>query len=93
MKHLNVVFILDAKDDLKEIYHYIAKRSTKNALNWLTLMEFKIASLAQMPERCPIAPENDFFDEQIRHLIIQKNYRILFFIENDFVYILHNKTL
>jgi len=89
MNSFEVIITVEAKEELKSIYHYITKNSANNALNWLNLMEEKIASLAQMPERCPIAPEDNFFDEKIRHLIVKRNYRVLFFVENTFVYILH----
>ncbi len=48
----------------------------------------KIQSLTTLPLRCPLAPENDFFEEELRHLIIQ-NYRILYTIAENTVYILH----
>lgn len=89
MKSFEVVMTLGAKEELKDIYRYIAKDSPKNALNWLNLMEEKIASLAQMPERCLLAPEDSYFDEQIRNLIVKRNYRVLFFVEADCVYVLH----
>lgn len=48
----------------------------------------KVQSLSTFPLRCPLAPESDLFQLEIRHLIIN-NYRILYTITEDAVYILH----
>jgi len=45
-----------------------------------------IQSLATFPTRCSRAPENDAFEEEIRHLLNGKRggvYRILFTIKDD----------
>lgn len=47
-----------------------------------------IKTLQNNPFRCPLAPENDFFYEEIRQLIYGK-YRILMTIDNQTVYVLH----
>jgi len=69
-------------------YLYIKENSPQNALKWYQEIYSKIQSLSTLPLRCPLAPENDFFEEEIRHLIIQ-NYRILYTIEDSTVYTLH----
>ena len=51
-----------------------------------------IASLARLPKRCPLAPENKSFPSEVRQLLYgrrQYRYRILFTIEGDTVVILH----
>lgn len=47
-----------------------------------------IKSLQQNPFRCSLAPENDFFYEEIRQLLYGK-YRILMTIYEETVYILY----
>lgn len=47
-----------------------------------------ILSLRQNPFRCSLAPENNFFYEEIRQLLYAK-YRILITIDEETVYILH----
>ncbi len=45
-----------------------------------------------MPARCPLAPENDEFEEEIRELLYgkrQHRYRILFTIRGETVIVLH----
>jgi hypothetical protein len=51
-----------------------------------------IASLAQFPERCALAPESTVFPFEVRHLLYGHAphvYRILFTIEDKTVYVLH----
>jgi plasmid stabilization system protein ParE len=51
-----------------------------------------IASLAEFPKRCPLAPENSAFPFEVRQLLYGKKphtYRILFTIEGQTVYVLH----
>jgi plasmid stabilization system protein ParE len=51
-----------------------------------------IASLAEFPARCSLAPENPGFPFEVRHLLYGQSphvYRILFTIEDKTVYILH----
>jgi plasmid stabilization system protein ParE len=60
----------------------------QNAINWYLDIYSKIQSLASLPLRCPLAPENDFFQAEIRHLLIH-NYQIIYTVPVDTVYILH----
>lgn len=88
MKQYKIVILPDAEQDLEASYLYIKEDSPKNALSWYQDIYTKIQTLSSLPMRCPLAPENNYFEEEIRHLIV-KNYRVLFTINNDTVYILH----
>jgi len=88
VKHYQIVILPDVEQDLEASYLYIKDDSPKNALNWYQEIYSKIQKLSSLSLRCPLAPENDYFEEEIRHLIV-KNYRVLFTINNDTVYILH----
>jgi plasmid stabilization system protein ParE len=62
------------------------------ASGWFLAMQDAIASLAEFPERCPLAPESAVFPFEVRHLLYGHPphvYRILFTIENKTVYVLH----
>ena len=51
-----------------------------------------INALDQFPARCPLAPENEHFTEEIRQLLYGPRndvYRILFTIQGDTVHVLH----
>ena len=88
MKQYSIVILPNAEQEIEDAYLYIKKDSPINALNWYQEIYQKIQSLSSLPLRCPLAPENDFFEEEIRHLIIQ-NYRILYTTTEYTVYILH----
>jgi plasmid stabilization system protein ParE len=88
MKRYSVIILAEAEHDIENAYLYIKEDSPQNALNWYRDVYDKIQSLSAFPLRCPLAPENDFFPEDIRHLIID-NYRILYTTTEDTVYVLH----
>lgn len=55
--------------------------SRENAQKWYQGLLQKIESLATMPKRCSLAPENEYFSQEIRQLFYGKGkslYRILF---------------
>ena len=90
MKRYSVIILPEAEQDIEDDYLYIKEDSPQNAINWYRNIYTKIQSLSSFPLRCPLAPENDFFQEEIRHLIIH-NYRILYTVTENTVYILHAK--
>ena len=75
-------------DDLDDAYHWIASHSPARADSWLQGAIDAFQSLTDFPGRCPLAPENDVFDSEVRQLLYG-DYRILFTVENDLVRILH----
>jgi plasmid stabilization system protein ParE len=57
--------------------------SPEKARQWYAGLLVAIASLAQMPKRCSLAHENEYFSQEIRQLIYGKGrnlYRVLFTI-------------
>jgi len=86
--HYSVMIQPAAEADLENAYLYIAHESPKNALNWFFQMQSEIRTLESLPFRCPLAPENSVFDQEIRQLIVGK-YRVLFTVKSPHVHILH----
>ena len=79
-----------AAEDLDAAFKWLQERTT-HAAAWRDNMRESIASLAQFPARCPLAPENEDDDEEVRHLIVGNHihaYRIIFVIRKDTVHIL-----
>jgi plasmid stabilization system protein ParE len=68
-----------ADAELDAAYRYIWKESPERAARWRARLLAKAESLSQWPERCPVAPENDAFPEEIRQLLFGE-YRLLFTI-------------
>jgi plasmid stabilization system protein ParE len=61
-------------------------------IRWFLALQDAIASLAEFPKRCPLAPESAIFPFEVRHLFYGHPphvYRILFTIEDDVVFVLH----
>ncbi|VAW67724.1 hypothetical protein MNBD_GAMMA09-3556 [hydrothermal vent metagenome] len=86
-----IVEILDnAIVEIENITDYIAEDSVTNALNWYEDITEKIRSLDSMPERCPIADENPYFDFEV-HCLLVSDYRVLYRINGNKVEILHIK--
>lgn len=80
-----------AENDIEEITDYIAGNSVIDALRWYELTKAIITTLAEMPERCPIAVENEAVDQEIRHLVFGK-YRVLFTVAHGSVQVLHVRS-
>jgi plasmid stabilization system protein ParE len=77
-----------AEIEAKEAILWIKQRSPEAAEKFSKGLIKAVKSLQSNPLRCPLAPENDFFYEEIRQLVYAK-YRILFTVEGKTVYVLH----
>lgn len=82
----------EAEQGIKEAYFWISHHySPRTARIWLEGINKAILSLDQMPLRCSLAFENNFFEEEIRQLIYGKGkntYRILFTIIEKTVHVI-----
>ena len=70
----------------------LSEHAGGTGMRWFVGLQDAIASLAEFPMRCPLAPENAAFPFEVRSLLyghIPHVYRILFTIEQDTVYVLH----
>ena len=55
--------------------------SPVKASQWYSGLIQAVESLSQMPKRCPLAPENEYFSQEIRQLLYgrgRNSYRVLF---------------
>lgn len=92
MKRFRVVIQPPAFDDLEGALRWIQERSPDAAARCLDGLADAINSLALSPERCGIAPENEFVDREIRQLRYGRRsgvYRVLFTVVGAEVRILH----
>lgn len=81
-----------AEHEIKDAFLWLQKESPTRAQKWLDEIQIAIQSLSQLPLRCSIAPENKIFHQEVRRLLFGKYpgiYRILFFIQEDIVYVSH----
>jgi|GEM_PF-1692382 len=75
-----VIIQSEAEQGIKEAYLWVSNYSPRQARSWLEGLYKLILSLEQMPLRCSLAFENDFFEEEIRLLIYGRGnntYKIL----------------
>jgi plasmid stabilization system protein ParE len=87
-----VVIEPPAAAEIEEAYLWISERNSEGAIKWFNGLHTAFRTLEIFPERCPHAPENEFFDAEIRQLVYGKRigrYRILFTIVGNAVHVLH----
>ncbi|MGA2713015.1 MAG: type II toxin-antitoxin system RelE/ParE family toxin [Bryobacteraceae bacterium] len=82
-----------ADHDLDIILEWLLEQQAgATGLRWFQRLKKAITSLSELPERCPLAPENAEFPFEVRQLLYGRKphqYRVLFTIEADMVVILH----
>ena len=88
MKTYRVEISKNAEIEIGQIYRYIKADSPLNAKRWRDSLLEVGKSLANFPQRCPLAIEDCHFEIEVRQ-IVHGNYRILFTINEDEVVILH----
>jgi len=83
----------EAERDAEAILEWLFSQHAGDAgIRWFRALEDAIASLAEFPERCPVAPESAVFPFHVRQLLYGRRrniYRILFTLDGDTVYVLH----
>jgi len=84
---------IEAERDADDILAWLlSEHAGETGMLWFAALQDAIASLADFPARCPLAPENAAFPFEVRHLLYGRTphvYRILFTIEDETVYVLH----
>jgi len=81
-----------AEADISAAYAYRAAQAPQAAARWFAGLIEAVYTLEQLPARCPLAPENGHFPEEIRQLLYGTRrdvFRILFTIQGDTVHVLH----
>jgi plasmid stabilization system protein ParE len=92
MKRWNVIVELPAQRDIAESRLWIAELDIEAADRWFHAIYDTIGSLEIFPERCPLAPESEFLNAEIREIFHgqrQYKYRILFMVAENEVHVLH----
>jgi plasmid stabilization system protein ParE len=87
-----IIIQSSAWDEIREAYRWLYERSPTAANRWRSGLLRAVLSLETHPRRCPLAPENDSFGEEIRQLLYGRRwgvYRILFVVEEDIVSVLY----
>jgi plasmid stabilization system protein ParE len=82
-----VVVAPGAEQDLDELFQYVALDNPVAARKFVGDPRKRLKTLAPMPRRCPLAPEDGLDGLEIRHLI-HGRYRIVFAIDGKTVVVL-----
>ena len=69
MTTYRVIIQPNADAELEAAYLYCYERAPQAAARWFAGIIEAINSLEQFPARCPLAPENGHFPEEIRQLL------------------------
>jgi plasmid stabilization system protein ParE len=96
MKRWNVIVELPAQRDIAEAHLWLAEQAPDAADRWFENIYDTIGSLEIFPERCPLVPESEFFNAEIRetfHGRRQYKYRILFTVSGNEVHVRHGARL
>ncbi len=75
-----VIISPHAEGSILSAFRYIHERSPDNAELWLKDLYSCIDSLESFPERCALARELEYFEEELRQLVF-KSHRIVFYID------------
>lgn len=86
MEKYKIIIYSSAKSDLEEIVDYINSLSATAAFKQYDHIIDKIASLSEMPERCPFLKDPHLKLKGYRILIVD-NYLVFFVIKGDKVQI------
>jgi plasmid stabilization system protein ParE len=82
-----LVLTPEAKRNIDNLFGFIARDSPANARRFVSGLEKGLKALRTLPRRCPRAPEDGRRGLEMRHLI-HGDYRIVFAIVDDTVFIL-----
>ncbi len=80
-----------AENDLEEYYLWAARHAPETAARWLNHFHAELQTLAENPQRCPLAPENGKVTREIRQLLFGRRpnvYRAIFTIDGNTVRVL-----
>jgi plasmid stabilization system protein ParE len=90
MKRHKVVFLPTAITDMQTSYDWGCRVwGVEEANKWARKMSAAcLGKLSSMPERFPLAPENEQFDVTVRQMVVGR-YRVLFTITGKTINIFH----
>ena len=92
MKRWKIIIELPAQRDIADAYLWLVEQAPDAADQWFNRIYETLGSLDIYPERCPLAPEGQFLQAEVREIFHgqrQNKYRILFTVIENEVHVLH----
>ena len=86
MEHYNVRLFPTAKQDLLDLIEYLHTLSSETAQQYYDLLIAEIASLSELPERCPHPKDLALKAKGYRYLLV-KNYLVFYVVSGKTVQI------
>jgi addiction module RelE/StbE family toxin len=87
-KKYSVKWTAPAREDINEIIDYISKTNSSYAVKILDKIEESVKKLDMFPERYRIVPELEKYGYLIYREIVVEYWKIIYKVENKFVYIM-----
>jgi len=84
MGKCNILIYPIAQNDLLEIVDYLNTLAPQSALAYYDLLLESISSLADMPQRCPLARDTQLRLRGYRTLVV-KNYTVFYVVQGETV--------
>ncbi|MHB8063551.1 MAG: type II toxin-antitoxin system RelE/ParE family toxin [Ruminiclostridium sp.] len=84
MEKFKIKIFPSAQKDLRDIVDYINSLSPQAAIKYYELIVEKVGSIADMPERCPLAKDTQLRLRGYRTLHV-KNYIVFYVLKSDVV--------
>jgi len=91
LREYEVVLHTRARVDLDDAYQNAARHAPDAASRWVDRFQEALATLGRNPQRCPLAPESRFVDEDIHEFHFGRRpnvFRVFFWIDEPHVRIL-----
>jgi plasmid stabilization system protein ParE len=90
VRRFRVIIASAARDEIAEAVTYLSNQASPDAAaRWLDELEQLLASLGEMPERFPVAPDDRYFPQGTLRHAIHHSHRVLFTLRGDSVLVLH----
>ena len=82
---LKLLFAPEALEDMENIYHYYAEQNETYAVDLYNQIIEKAEQLQYFPQMAAKEPLLEEYVEEYRSLLVQNNYKLVYFVENETV--------
>ena len=84
---MTIIWLPTAEKHLDLIYRFIAQDSAQSANKWAEVVFRKIEQLKLFPYSAPREVILSKFPEDFRSLLVKKDYKIVYYVDKDIIYI------